>query len=83
MYSVFLAAILFNDSIVVRIIGFTLIVMWVSAPFVIKWLNEPFSTGSYYFFSDDEREELTNLAQEIWAFFMKITLLKKRELAAA
>lgn len=64
----FLAAILLNASIVVQIMGLTLIVMWVSAPFVIKWLNEPFSQDRITF-SDDEREELTNLAQEIWSFY--------------
>ncbi|SMQ61055.1 Cellobiose phosphorylase [Bacillus sp. OV166] len=64
----FLAATLFNENIVVQIIGLTLSVMWMCAPFVISWLDQP-SPQDRITFSEDEMEELTNLAQQIWSFY--------------
>ncbi|MFP5108616.1 GH36-type glycosyl hydrolase domain-containing protein [Neobacillus sp. C211] len=64
----FLAATLFNENKVVQIIGLTLSVMWVCAPLVIRWLDQP-SPQEHMAFSEDELEELTNLAQQIWSFY--------------
>ena len=64
----FLVAALLNENTVVKIIGLTLSVMWICAPFVIKWLDQPLPQDRITF-SDDEREKLMHLAQEIWSFY--------------
>ncbi|MFB5196926.1 GH36-type glycosyl hydrolase domain-containing protein [Neobacillus sp. KR4-4] len=64
----FLAATLFNENTVVQIIGLTLTVMWICAPLVIRWLDQP-SPEERLAFSEEELEELTNLAQQIWSFY--------------
>ena len=64
----FLAATLFNENTVVQIIGLTLTVMWICAPLVIRWLDQP-SPQERLAFSEEELEELTNLAQQIWSFY--------------
>ncbi|MGM0875246.1 MAG: GH36-type glycosyl hydrolase domain-containing protein [Bacillota bacterium] len=64
----FLAATLFNGNIVLQIIGLTLSAVWACALFVIKWLDQPFPEDRITF-SEDEMEELTNLAQQIWSFY--------------
>ncbi len=49
-------------------LGLSLSVVWVCAPALIKWLDQP-SKQERIQFSEDERDELTNLARQIWSFY--------------
>jgi cyclic beta-1,2-glucan synthetase len=64
----FIAAAILNGNIAVTIVGLVLGVIWLCAPLVIRWLNQPLHKETMTF-TGDERKELTKLAQEIWSFY--------------
>lgn len=65
----FIGAIL-NQSIGVKVIGFIVSAVWLLAPFIIQWLNQPLKQEKLSF-SKQEEDELRELAQQIWSFYEK------------
>jgi cyclic beta-1,2-glucan synthetase len=74
MYSGLTVTILFTitcmlqDDLFIRTVGLTLGVLWVSAPLVIRWLNQPMNSDELRF-DEKEREKLLKLSWDIWSFF--------------
>lgn len=64
----FFIATFLNGNISVQLIGFILSAIWASAPFVIRWLDQPVNQERVSF-SSKETEELRNLSHQIWSFY--------------
>ncbi len=63
-----LIASLFNQHIAVQTVGILLCALWACAPFIIGWLDKP-SEAERLSFTNNEKEDLTNLAKQIWSFY--------------
>nr|WP_318505666.1 glucoamylase family protein [Bacillus sp. T3] len=63
----FIATIL-NENTVVQGLGVLLSVLWVVAPFIVRWLNQPYEHEQISF-TEQEAVELRKLAEEIWSFY--------------
>jgi hypothetical protein len=49
-------------------IGLALCVIWIAAPLVVRWLNQPLQSAEGSLTTEEE-EDLRKLSQEIWSFF--------------
>lgn len=64
----FLTVAIFNRNPAVQITGIILAVLWACAPFIIKWLNQPFLQEKISFSAEDKKD-LHALARQIWDFY--------------
>ena len=64
----FFVATFLNGYFSVQLIGFLLSAIWASAPFVIRWLDQPVKQERISF-SNKETEELRDLSHQIWSFY--------------
>ena len=68
----FLLASVARNSLLLQGTGAALGLLWIFAPRVIRWLEQPVSQPAVQV-ADDEAEELRVLAEQIWDFFEEYT----------
>src|SRR5690606_28559994 len=66
---IFIIMSVIQDDIFSRSVGIILGLLWLSAPLVVKWLNQPLNVEDELTFTELETVKLQQLARDIWSFF--------------
>ncbi len=59
----------FHDELFIRVAGLMLGFLWISAPFIIVWLNKPMKAEEGLVLIEADTEKLRKLSRDIWSFF--------------
>jgi cyclic beta-1,2-glucan synthetase len=68
LIALFLAVSFLNQNVNLQMIGYVISALWVFAPFIINWLDQP-SQPKTPLFTNEEKEELKTLSRQIWDFY--------------